>query len=487
MAQRILGLDLGATSVKGVLLDSTFRGFSLVDAGSIPLGAADGGASTVDRQAAAARELLAARGWRFDTAVVAFPGVGAASHVVSLPFSDMKRIEQTVRFEVEGQIPFDLAEVAWDWQPLESRAERTDLYVGVVRKEDLAGLLSALAGAGIDPQVVVPAAPAYASLLVPGAVAPLEDGTPEVIVDVGQDRTSVCVTAAGRCLAARTLAVGTAALQAGLAPLARELRTTIRAFEARSPGHRLGRAWLCGGGAHLPGLAEMVAAETGAAAQPLELSPPSTGAVPPEEVPGLALALALALRGHLGGRSGRLNLRRGDLASTRDFEHVRGQLTRLGLYAALVLLLAVVGASVKVLTLARHEALLDRSLCDVTQKVVGKCFDDFAVAEAVLKGRGNPISAIPRVSAVNVLGELAARAPDVPLRFDRIEITRDKLHLQGTTDAAENVDRIVGALKASRCFGEARSGGARKRGNDGKFEFTIDSDLTCEGAAGGKG
>jgi general secretion pathway protein L len=67
----------------------------------------------------------------------------------------------------------------------------------------------------------------------------------------------------------------------------------------------------------------------------------------------------------------------------------------------------------------------------------------------------------------------------VPVRLDRIELTKDKLHLQGTTDAAENVDRIAASLKGSRCFADARSGGARRRASDGKFEFSIDSSLTC--------
>ena len=146
----------------------------------------------------------------------------------------------------------------------------------------------------------------------------------------------------------------------------------------------------------------------------------------------------------------------------------------------------------KTFALSRQEKLLDRALCDATQKIVGKCYDDFAVAESVLRGRGTPAGAIPKVSAVDVFTDLAQRAPqDVPLRFDRIEISRDKLHLQGTTDAAENVDRIVASLRGSRCFADARSGGARRRGGaDAKFEFSIDSDLTCETtgavAAGGR-
>src|SRR6266508_5351568 len=112
MAQRILGLDLGASAVKAVLVESAFRGFEIVDA---------------------VRGLIEARGWRFDSAVVAFPGTGGSTSVVTLPFTDPRRIEQTIGFEVEGQIPFDLADVSWDWQPLGVRDGKTELLVAVVR------------------------------------------------------------------------------------------------------------------------------------------------------------------------------------------------------------------------------------------------------------------------------------------------------------------------------------------------------------------
>ncbi|HEX7489862.1 MAG TPA: PilN domain-containing protein, partial [Anaeromyxobacteraceae bacterium] len=116
-----------------------------------------------------------------------------------------------------------------------------------------------------------------------------------------------------------------------------------------------------------------------------------------------------------------------------------------------------------------------------TQRLVGKCYENDELAVAALRGKGTAAASIPRNSAVDVFTELSARTPqDFWLKLDRIEITRDKLHLQGVTDAAESVDRIVSSLRGSRCFGDARSGGARKRSSDGKFEFTIDSELTCD-------
>src|SRR6266508_5239946 len=109
MAQRILGLDLGAHAVKAVLLESTFRGYVVLDAISavLPEGAPEphpptppsprGGEGGIPgRHAAAARELIAEHGWSFDVAVVAFPGAGLSTNVVTLPFLDPRRIQQTI-------------------------------------------------------------------------------------------------------------------------------------------------------------------------------------------------------------------------------------------------------------------------------------------------------------------------------------------------------------------------------------------------------
>lgn len=527
MAQRILGLDLGAHGVKAVLVESTFRGFAVAATARAPLPGGD--APLAERQAAAVQALLRDGRLAFDSAVVAFPGSGVSSVVVTLPFTDPRRIEQTIGFEIEGQIPFDLADVAWDWQPLGIRDGKTDLLVAVTRREELAALVAALAAVGVDPRAVLPAAPAYASLFAAGAVAPVrppsEGPAVEALVDLGHERTSFSIVSGGACEAARTFAFGTGHLARALArelgttedeavailaaagggaqlpealagpaadpraadavrraflPLVRELRATLRSWRARVGQRRVDRLLVAGEAARLPLLAAALAPEVEGPVAPLELAAPAAAGIAGAEVPGLALALALALRGHQGSRAARLNLRRGDLAFTRDFQHVKGKLVRLGAYAALLLLLAVASAGVKVFALSRQERALDQALCDAQQRIIGRCYPDFEQAESVLRGRATAGTELPRVSAVDLFAELTDKVPtEVPLRFERIEVTKDKLHLQGTTEAPENVDRIVAALKASRCFADARSGGARRRANDSKFEFSIDASLTC--------
>ncbi len=481
MTQRILGLDIGATSVKAVVVESAYRSWTVAAAARAPVAAhAEGAPPLLERQLQAVRMLLMENWLAFDTAMVALPGA-SSSHVVTLPFVDPRRIEQTIGFEVEGQIPFDLADVAWDWQPLQVRDGKTELMVSVVKKEELSGLLAGLADAGVDPRAVLPPGPVYAALFAPGVLAGEggEESGAEVLLDMDAGRSSLCIVARGSCEAARTFPVGSATA----ASLGREVRATLRAWRARSEqAHRpVRRLILAGDTARLPGLAQVLAPEVEGTVEPLELAGLAAEGIAAEEAPALALALALALRGHEGARAPRLNLRRGELAYTRDFQHLRGKVLRLGAWAALVLLLAALSSGAKVFALSRQEQLLDKALCDATQRLVGKCYDNDELAVAALKGKGTAAASIPKNSAVDIFTELSVRSPrDVPLKYDRIEITRDKLHLQGVTDAAQNVDKIVSGLRASRCFGDARSGGARKRSLDGKFEFTIDSDLTCD-------
>jgi general secretion pathway protein L len=276
------------------------------------------------------------------------------------------------------------------------------------------------------------------------------------------------------------------ALTRALVPLVRELRATLRAWRARVGPTPLSRLWLAGGLGRRAGLPERLAAEVDGPVLPLALSG-AAASLPVAQVGSLALALAAALRGHFGARVGRVNLRRGDLAFTRDFEHLKGKVARLAVAAGAILMLAVASQVVKIYTLSRQEQAVDRALCDAEEKVLKKCFPNYEEALSALRGRGVPGAAIPKTSAVDVIDDLSLRMPEgVPLKLEKIDITDRKLHLQGFADAAEQVDRLVASLHGSRCFADARSGGARKRTSDGKFEFSIDSALGCADGTPGR-
>ncbi len=345
MALRILGIDLGTSSVKVSELQSSFRTLELVSLRRAPVVTEDPRrAPTLAEQLTALSSLIHV-GAHADVVVVALPGAGAATHRLSFPFSDLRRLEQTLGFEVEGQIPFDLADVRYDYEVLSQQshrggaAARTEVLVGVVRRDIVSGLLEGLAALKLDPRVLTLPGLALQQLPLPPLGA-------DVILDLGHTRVGFLARENGRPSFVRgfdgggqvlTLALAKArgldwaqaealkeqsslvggdpevqaVLTRALMPMVREVRQTLKqvAGLARNP---IERVWLTGGTSRLAGLSELLTRELGVACEPLpDLTLP--GLTPTHEELQLgSLAVALAMRGHTGNRTSRFNLRRGD-------------------------------------------------------------------------------------------------------------------------------------------------------------------------------
>jgi type IV pilus assembly protein PilM len=65
-----------------------------------------------------------------DEIIVAVPSANSFARFVNLPPVEQKRIPEIVKFEASQQIPFDINEVAWDWQMM-SEAGAPEAKVGI--------------------------------------------------------------------------------------------------------------------------------------------------------------------------------------------------------------------------------------------------------------------------------------------------------------------------------------------------------------------
>ncbi len=520
---RVLGLDLGSHSLKGILLEATGRATTVLEYAEVRR--TDEGA--LDEALSA---FLAAHPWALDHLVVALPGPSLATHAFSLPFTDPKRIVATLPFEVEGQLPFDLSEVVFDHQPTQTRAQGTDLLVGLVRKDELRTLLATLSSHGLDPRVVTHPAIAYQNLLLAAPerfqVAP---GATVALVDIGHRRTSVAVgrpaeglvfarTFAGgghdlsRALAAEfqvalpeaeawkerdgSMAAGGGpeqerarqALLRALGPIVRETRATLKASSTR--GHLpVGRLLLAGGTARLPGLVEHLAAELGLPCDELLLPPSAATLVAPEVQPRAVQAYTLALRGAApAARAPRFNLRRGEFAFRGHFDYLRERLARVAVYAAVLVLFFTAFSITRAAVLGRREAAVDARLCELTQRVLGTCEKNYDRALNLLRGKESPAAAVPRVSAATLLAEMSQRIPpDVSVTFAQMNIELDRLQLRGETDSTRTIDRIAAALKTYRCFREVREGKVEHSKTSSRVQFQLEVQVDCGETSSGSG
>lgn len=515
---RILGLDLGTHSLKAVLLETTLRGYAVKQYLTAPV-SPDG--ERLDRIKGALPALMAQGAFAADTIVVSLPGVSSAIHPITLPFSDPKKIESTLGFEVEGQLPFDLDEAVFDYQVSAADEKGAQLLVGVVRKEELGVLLEALKDVKADPRIVTHSGLSYQSLLATMPATLVPDDAAVAIVDLGHERVSVAIGRPGGTVEhARSFAGGGWALTKALSnefkiPLAdaatwkethgalgsdvvgpdaeraagaflrtfqsvlRELRPTLKSYTARTR-RPIGLVLLCGGTAKLRGLPEQLSIDLGLPTRVLELPSETREVIGPEK-PEAAQALALALRGQASGaKAPRFNLRRGEFSFKSDLDFVREKVGQLVAFAAVLFVLMVSGGIVRNAVLERREKQIDALFCDVTQKILGKCEKDPNMARNLLKGQESPAAGIPKRSAVTLLAELTSRIPaDMKVTTDMIMIDADRVSVRIEGTQSKDQEDLIAALKSYKCFHDFKEGKIEKSKDGAHVTFKLDIQVEC--------
>jgi Tfp pilus assembly PilM family ATPase len=141
MAHTVCGIDLGAYSIKLAFLEAGFRATTLRGFEEVPVPA--GEAPLVERQLAALREGLA-RAPGEVTPYLAIPGDQLSVRVLELPFSDPRKIDQVVGYELEGQIVHAIEDVVFDHLVVGQRPEGATVVAVAARRDDLAALIAAV-------------------------------------------------------------------------------------------------------------------------------------------------------------------------------------------------------------------------------------------------------------------------------------------------------------------------------------------------------
>jgi len=496
--RRIVGLDVSPEAVRLVALESGFRGFRVLDAKSVAMGA---DALQGDNLKRALEEL----GLSPDDAVaIALPASHVASHQFTLPFTDPRRIEQVLPAEVEGAIPFEIEEVVWDHCVLSQENGKSQVLVAVVQKSVLKKALDDLHAVGVEPRTVTCAPMALAALeekkllalsaASSEAVASAPQGS-VLLLEGGPERASVTLLYRGAIELARSLSAAPIALwnaaQSGdadaverlLAPLARDLKLALRSRALTGP-KAPARALLVGPLALLPGgvarLSELLPFPCEALSLDAAAQLP-TDALPPPEI---ALALSLALRAQ--HPRGHINFRKGELAFTKDLSQQRGQLVRVAIAAGVVLALALGSTIARLSSLSHQASAYDEALCAATKKVLGNCLTDYRVAVSQMSGGSSKAAGVPRVSGSEVLAEVLAHFPEAAVPFiEDIEVTTTSVRLKGVAEGFAAVDQIVAGLKTDKCLGEIKQSRIEKQKDSQKIGFALDFAYTCSGETTG--
>jgi general secretion pathway protein L len=538
MAHTICGIDLGAYSVKLAFYEAGFRATKLRGLEEIPVPA--GEAPLLERQIAAVREGLSRVAGEV-TPYLALPGDQLSVRVLELPFSDARKIDQVIGYELESQIVNAIEDVVFDHLSAGQRADGTTVLAAAAKREDLAALITAGEAQGIHPRSLF-AAPVIYRTLFP-AEPPADDAARapcHAVLDFGHERTNVCVVRGGNAIYARTIRRGGAQLTAAiakafnadlaraeqakrgeaflagpgrvpsnplltrldavlreaLAPTIRELRQTLASF-ASSSKLEIDALLVVGGGGRLAGLLPYLEAELGIPARHpsvrevvesggrnLTRDPADVEAASPDsEVHALAGAIALAAA--RGSRE--IDFRRGPFVYRANFSILRQKAAHLTGLALSLVLAGAMDLGSKSSSLGAERKALDKELAAQTQELFGKPRDDAEnVSELLRKGFREDMAPIPKATAFDLLDQISRKVPPadkVKLDVAELEIRPKKTFIKGTADTAAAVDEIAAKLKEIDCFEEVTKGAITEVSGganaEGAKQFTLTIASKC--------
>ena len=158
-SKSVIGLDIGSSSVKAVEVVPRGNGFELLHLGiaTLPHDAiVEGAFLNASAIADAIREAIAKSGSKAKHAAAAVSGHSVIVKKITVPAMTAAELEESIRWEAEQYIPFDVNEVNLDFEILQAGdAERPMEVLLVAAKKDLIDdYVNLISEAGLTPSVI---------------------------------------------------------------------------------------------------------------------------------------------------------------------------------------------------------------------------------------------------------------------------------------------------------------------------------------------
>jgi type IV pilus assembly protein PilM len=207
-----LGLDIGSSSVKLVHLREGKRGYTLLAWGEAPLPPE----AVVDNQlmnssaiVQAIRELVAQQKIKVKDVAIGVRGHSVIIKRISMPVMSQEDLDESIQWEAEQYIPFDVKDVHIDTQiltPQGDAAGQMDVLLVAAKKDMINDFTAVCAEAGLTATVVD--VDAFAVQNAFEANYPQAPGQPVVLINVGAAVTNINIVNNGLATFTRDITVG---------------------------------------------------------------------------------------------------------------------------------------------------------------------------------------------------------------------------------------------------------------------------------------
>ncbi len=341
--KKIFALDIGSYSIKLVELKESKKGYQLMNLASAPLppeAIVDGALMDSGAIVDAIRSLVSGARIKSADVAVSVSGHSVIIKKITLPVMTENELADSIQWEAEQYIPFDIADVNLDFEilgPNAVDATQIDVLLVAAKKEITDDYAAVVAEAGLN--AVVIDIDAFAAQNMLEINYPPEEGEVVAVVNIGAELSNINIFKDGVSLFTRDVANGgnqyTEEIQkrfgvsyedadaaklgaevegvdaAGVkevlheisGSLSSEIARTIDFFMATNPDDNVKKAYICGGGAKTENLDKALAEKLGVSVEivnPFKAITCNEKTFDPEYLndvaPSFGIAVGLALR-----------------------------------------------------------------------------------------------------------------------------------------------------------------------------------------------
>ena len=530
MPQTILGVDVGSYSVKVAELKRSFKSFEFVRFFERRIQYNEL-LSKEESVNAALQGILDEANTTWDSVIVGYPQQRISSRVIELPFGGLKKIDQSIEFEVEGVLPVELEKVLMDYHVLKTSKESSEVLVMYTLKEDFAKWLETFTRLNMDPRAVVAEGVELFNVMMIGIVPP--EGV-YVLLDMGHTKTILTLCHGKQLIFSRAIPFGgqnlTQAIQkklnipeaeaeklkievaqvsegeGNLDPLTRDvmnatkesledllvrIRQAMFAYQDME-GVGFSGIYLTGGGSRLPGLDRYFSQQLRQNVTHIDCTDFHFSHLKQAKAHRAVMtqALGLSLRGVAQAGMPEINFRQGDFAFKGDVQKLGGGIRHAAVAMGLIITIGVVYFGMKYFMLSGRLQRVNTEIAELIKKslpnVPENILADPVQASNFLKSKQNEtqdrlakLQSELNVIALTVLKELSTKVPprnEVKLDIENLSVMKDRIRLDGRADSFVTVDKVKAALESSSMFEKVTTGDVRKGVKD-EVKFNVSMEL----------
>ncbi len=488
MSESIFSLDIQDELVTGILLEST--GQSTVVAGCSAVLIGDRPLEEV------IEEILEETGFTDEICRVSFAAHHFFFRNLVLPFSDTKKVDKILPFELEETAPLPVDGLIIDGIAAKSEEAGTEFIAAMIDRDLLAERLVMLQSLGVDPEIIGVSGVQTAARIVDGF-----EGDGFILLDIGLHQATIIIFHEGHFSHLRSVAFDAQGLSSytyGDSPaqtypqqtknVARsfgDLATTVKTtcFLAQSIPSDL-PVFLSGSVGQTKEAMQYLGEYFEGEVQACDMfSLPHLTLVPEMEekwLPGVMdSALAQAMRPDKSTKG--FNFRKNEFAKKGSLKEYRYLISRAGVPAAVLVLLLVAFLWYDLAAKGRERAQLTQEIHGVFRETlpeVTRIVDPVQQLQVrINQAKKRTISengGAGEFRVLDVLAEISGRIPSsYKVKVTRMVVEKKNLRLKGNTDNFNTVDNVKKVLEKSPFFKEVTISSANLAPKGGEVRFEI--------------